>query len=283
MDESCPHVFCARDLSQSAVMSHVNDSCLSMNESCHTWNESCPIQMCSARRMHLSLQLCHIWMSHVTHMNKSCHKWNESCSIQMCSARRIDLSSYVTYIRVMSHIWRSHVTHGISHVMYKYVVRAGLILRRVIYGWITSLLNESWHTWMSHIICEFHSYVSKSSYIWNVTEECVLRTGVASACSHVSCRWVTSYMNESCHIYNVTEERVLCTEHALLWRCTCVMWMSHVIYEWVMSHIQRHRRTCSVHRACFSLQSCDIWMSNVTNTFIPLCSKIRVVQIFFFP
>ena len=74
-------------------------------------------------------------------------------------------------------------------------------------------MNESCHTWMSHVTHEWvMSHMHESCHTWM---------------SHVTHEWVMSHMNESCHT-----------------------WMGHVMHEWIMSHMNESCLTWMSHVIC---------------------------------
>jgi len=206
---------------------------------------------------------CHIWISHVTyarftsHMNTPCHirmshvphervmsHINEPCHthtwvMSRMNKSRLTLLSHVTRTRqphqgpkqvMPCHIWKRIATSHMSHVLY---------------GWVTSLLDQPHHLWISHVSCEW--------VMSRMNESCPMSSSTSPR-AHTSL--VMSHMNESCHIRmsHVLHEWVMShmTEsfHKSKKRVLpCHMWMSHVTYEWVTSHMD---------------ESCHIWLSPFT-------------------
>jgi len=71
------------------------------------------------------------------------------------------------------------------------------------FEWVMSHMNESCHTWMSHVTHEWVMlHIDESCHIWM---------------SHVTHEWVMSHMNESCHF----------------WICMTI-WMGGVLYKWTV-------------------------------------------------
>jgi len=100
-------------------------------------------------------------------------------------------------------------------------------------------MNESCHTWMSHVT---HEWVMS-----HMNESCHTRM------SHVTYEWVMSHKNESCHtrMSHVTQEWVMSLDktcHAC--RRTLVQQQRNEschTHEWVVSHMNE---SCYTHESC---------------------------------
>jgi len=138
--------------------------------------------------------------------------------------------SHVTYGYVVSHInesrhiWMSHGTHDqvtsrilahtVCHILMRHVT-CHIWLCRVTYKWVTAHMNESRHTWSSHVTYPrtyLASHIDETCHILMRHVTCrIWPSCVTYKLSHVRYEWVTSHMNESCHV-----------------------WMRHVTYDWVV-------------------------------------------------
>jgi len=107
------------------------------------------------------------------------------------------------------------------------------------HGWVMahmhqSRMNESCHTWMSHLTHEWvMSHMNESCHTWMS----LVTHGTYASVTH---EWVMSHMNESCHT-----------------------WMSHVTHEWVMSHMNESCHTRS-HELSTNTPYFLLWMSKGT-------------------
>jgi len=142
-----------------------------MNESCdismsHVWMSHMTYEwvmswkVLSSRRAHTHEwvmshmnESCHIWMNHVTHMNESCHPYEWIMSYQVAASRR------ARRLQCLSES-QSPRAYSDAGTIYEWVM-SPICLRHDTY------INESCHTWMSHVTHE----------------------------------WVMSHMNESCHTW----------------------------------------------------------------------------------
>jgi len=180
-----------------------------LDESCHRH----PLRdVCDMTHQLVLLVLKYQLKSHVTNVRMR-YEWeyvtNENSSRRKMSHER----EYRAIKEIDIYIWRSHTTCG-----------------RVSYEWVNTTydvthMNESCHTWMSHVT---HTNMS----IPRMNGTC--RT-YERAMSHIWMSHVT-YMNESCHTYE-------CVNTSYEWDMSHI-WTSHVTqmnesrhghrYDWVM-------------------------------------------------
>ena len=128
-------------------------------------------------------------------------------------------------------------------------------MRDVTCEWVMSHVNESCHTWISHVIYgrvmshvneSCHIRLSHSTHEWVTSHRCIYHVR-AGASTHFPRRFLCydtvdtfekgmSHINRSCHS-----------------EMSCHTWTSSVAYEWVLSRVT---------------ETCSIWTSRVTHTFI---------------
>ena len=147
--------------------------------------------------------LCHVCMCDTAHS----YVWHDSfvCVTRLIHAtcRRMSPVSFLCGITHSSVTWLIHMGHD-SFIWD--------MTCNVMYVWVMSHMNESYHIWMRQDSFGSMSHVNESYHIWmsHVTrnESCHIWMG------HVTYEWVLSHTNESSHI-----------------------WMSHTTYDWAMSRM----------------------------------------------
>jgi len=152
------------------------------------------------------------------------------------------------------HIWTSHVTYGCNagcSEAGRDEVTLYVTVSYVTYGWVTSLMNESCHTWME---CRTPTGRSKWSHVVCNSELCHIRL------SHVTYERVMSHMggtqDAQAHLemklYEKKSAEVADVEMQVIspvMNESCLIYMSHVTYVWVMSHMYESCHICMSHVA----------------------------------
>jgi len=146
----------------------------------------------------------------------------------------------------MSYICTSHGTYESWHI------------------WVMAHMNDSWHTWMSHVT---HEWVISMNMQASMNESChaykwVTYVTVMAQTSHGTYEWIMAHMNESCHTrMSQFYEYADINEWLIL-----QVWMSHVTYEWVMAQMNQSflwicRHQCMSHVTHMN-ESWHVWMSH---------------------
>jgi len=199
------------------------------------------------------------------------------CSVLRCVAVCCRALIWVTVFHV---IWRIHMYHD------SIICDVTLRMSHVAHERVTSHMNKSWHTWMSHgtyqqgvdsCVFSFLQCGSRcccSVICCSVLQDADLGVGISDICH--TCFWCMSHervsmsqttrMNESCRTYEWVMSHI---------------WMSHVTrmneschtYEWVMSRIFLMHVNESV------WVKSHVWMSHVTNESVWVKSHVWMSHI----
>ena len=163
------------------------------------------------------------------------------------------------------------------------------IFHQVIYQWVvSSVTNESCHTWISHVTYEscLRSFIRLS-----INESCRrLWTSHVTLISHVtyeSClrSFITLSINELCRVWtsHVIHESVMSHMSYVTDLPSGYIRMSHVTHEWVTSHINESYHVCMSHLTYEWVMShtnelCHVWMSHVIYEWVIshiICQVVR--------
>jgi len=200
------------DINEPWVMSHIKDVpnfipmrprilhfVTHMNKPCHVW---------------MSHGSCHVWRSH-----GSCHIWMKCLTLSPSAPETSFCHAYMNEPWGMSHMNESWFMSHMNEVP-NFIPISPRVLHSVThtnkscrtYAWVTSHMNESRRTSMSHESCHvWMSHESRHTYeCWHTLSPSAPESFIPS---HIQISHV-AHMHQSRHI-----------------------WMSHVAHQWVMSHV----------------------------------------------